>query len=54
VLTYTLDLEGGATPRSWLQHDWLVDGDYTANPTATATYGIYRGDDRFYYWREER
>ncbi len=42
----------------WLQYDYdavdqLLDGNlYDDNPSATATFGIFRGDDRYLYWRE--
>jgi len=57
TLTPTTAITGDAlitlTSPNWLQFDW--DGDGTAEfSSATATFGIYRGDDRFYYWREER
>jgi|GEM_PF-2710589 len=47
TLLYTLLL--GA--EDYLQYDWNEDGTAT-NPVASATFGIYRGDDRFLYWRE--
>ncbi|AZZ94548.1 LamG domain-containing protein [Hahella sp. KA22] len=35
----------------WLRFDW--DGDNSLdNPSATATFGQYRGHDRIIYWRE--
>ena len=42
---------------SWLLYDWenedtFLDGPYKKNPTATATFGLYRGNDRIIYWRE--
>ncbi len=46
---------------AWLQYDYdgddqptpLGDGNfYDDNPSATATFGIFRGDDRYLYWRE--
>ena len=43
---------------TWLQYDvdgvdQLLDGNsYDDNPSATATFGIFRGDDRYLYWRE--
>jgi MSHA biogenesis protein MshQ len=46
---------------SWLQYDLdsidqpvpLGDGNlYDDDPSATATFGIFRGDDRYLYWRE--
>ena len=41
----------------WLQYDWdnadnNFDGPYVGNPSATATFGLYRGNDRIIYWRE--
>lgn len=44
-LTYTLTVD------NWLQFDW-GSGAYMDNPSATATFGIFRGDDRYIYWRE--
>ena len=35
----------------WLQDDFDGDGSLE-NPTATATFGVYRGHDRIIYWRE--
>jgi len=35
----------------WLQGDWNQDG-FLGNPQATATFGVYRGNDRVIYWRE--
>lgn len=43
---------------SWLQYDFdgvdqLLDGNlYDDDSSATATFGIFRGDDRYRYWRE--
>ena len=64
----TLTLNGAGNPGgssvvdtiwpSWLQYDYdgvdqLLDGNfYDDNPSATATFGIFRGDDRYLYWRE--
>jgi predicted acyltransferase (DUF342 family) len=36
----------------WLQFDWNNDGAHDDNPSATATFGEYRGNDRIVYWRE--
>jgi len=42
----------------WLQYDYdavdqLLDSNfYDDNPSAIATFGIFRGDDRYLYWRE--
>jgi hypothetical protein len=44
---------------AWLQYniddvDQGSDGNlFDDNPSATATFGIFRGDDRFIYWREQ-
>ncbi|MEH6357233.1 MAG: DUF6701 domain-containing protein, partial [Marinobacter sp.] len=35
----------------WLQGDWDQDGALE-NPQTTATFGVYRGNDRVIYWRE--
>jgi hypothetical protein len=39
------------TVPGWLQYDWLGAGDI--NPTATATFGRYRGHDRIVYWQQD-
>lgn len=39
----------------WLKYDWNEDGDISDtvdHPSATATFGRYRGHDRIIYWRE--
>lgn len=36
----------------WLKYDWDTDGNYDDNPSAIATFGLYRADDRFFHWRE--
>ena len=37
----------------WLKFDWDDDlGTVDTNPTATATFGIYRGRDRIISWEE--
>lgn len=48
--TGTVDLTFDA--ESWLKFDWLGSGD--ENPTATATFGGFRGHDRIIYWQEQR
>ena len=40
-----------ATP-TWLKYDWDGDGEYDNDPTAVATFGIFRGNDRIIYQRE--
>lgn len=37
---------------NWLTFDWLGSGE--VEPTATATFGGFRGHDRVIYWREQR
>ncbi len=41
---------------SWLQYDWSWNGsdplDFTENPSAIATFGLFRGNDRIIYQRE--
>lgn len=37
---------------NWLKYDWDNDGAYDDNPSATATFGVFRGHDRVIYWRE--
>lgn len=36
----------------WLQIDRDGDGNPDGDPTGTASFGLYRGDDRIIYWRE--
>lgn len=36
----------------WFLFDWDNDGVYDDNPSAIATFGIYRGNDRVIHWRE--
>ncbi|MFQ3248461.1 MAG: MSHA biogenesis protein MshQ [Glaciecola sp.] len=36
----------------WLKYDWDNDGTYDDDPSAVATFGIYRGNDRIIHWRE--
>ncbi len=36
----------------YLKFDWNQDGVDDDNPTATATFGLYRGHDRIIFWRE--
>lgn len=36
----------------WLKYDWDNDGSYDDSPSAVATFGIYRGNDRIIHWRE--
>ena len=41
---------------SWLKYDWHWNGvavkEFDENPTATATFGLFRGNDRIIYQRE--
>ncbi len=48
----TLDLSSTAPPQTWLLNDENADGLFNENPSCTASFGMYRGDDRFLYWRE--
>ncbi len=44
-----LDVSGA----DYLQFDWNNDGNHDNNPpTARATFGSFRGDDRIIYWQE--
>jgi len=36
----------------WLKFDWNNTGAYDQNPSAIATFGLYRGNDRIISWRE--
>ncbi|MFT5670104.1 MAG: MSHA biogenesis protein MshQ [Glaciecola sp.] len=40
------------TAYDWLKYDWDDNGVYDNSPTAIATFGLYRGDDRLFHWRE--
>lgn len=42
------------TSYPWLRSDWDLDSDYSdsALPTATFTFGSYRGHDRVIFWQE--
>jgi len=46
----SLEVEYQVPP--WLQYDWNGDSNFINNPTATLTFGIYRGNDRIIYQRE--
>ncbi len=48
----TLDLSTTTPAQIWLLNDEDGDGVYAENPLGTAGFGMYRGDDRFLYWRE--
>ncbi|WP_413699862.1 DUF6701 domain-containing protein [Psychromonas sp. KJ10-10] len=38
---------------SWLKYDWsVIDESYDENPSANATFGLYRGNDRIIYRQE--
>lgn len=37
---------------AWLTFDWNNDNDFSDFPFATATFGLYRGNDRIIQWRE--
>ena len=36
----------------WFTYDWDSDGSFDDDPSAVATFGIYRGNDRTIHWRE--
>ena len=36
----------------WLEYDWDNNGIDDNDPAATVTFGLYRGDDRLFHWRE--
>ncbi|GAA5131715.1 hypothetical protein GCM10025767_04340 [Thalassotalea piscium] len=36
----------------WLKYDWNNSGLHNQNPSAVATFGLFRGNDRVIYWRE--
>lgn len=48
----TLDLAITSPVQTWLLNDENGDGVFAENPVGTASFGMYRGDDRFLYWRE--
>jgi len=54
-------LEWDLSDKKWLQHYWGREPEESSddpaedalqNPRATATFGVYRGNDRIIYWRE--
>ena len=49
---FELLLDSTDNPLEYLQYDWNEDGSYDDNPTASGTFGIYRGSDRQIYWQE--
>ncbi|WP_290653864.1 polymer-forming cytoskeletal protein [Idiomarina sp.] len=49
---FELLLDLTANELLYLQYDWNEDGSYDDNPTASGTFGIYRGSDRQIYWQE--
>ncbi|MBA6343056.1 DUF3494 domain-containing protein [Colwellia sp. MB02u-10] len=36
----------------WLKYDWNVNGVYDDNPSAVASFGLFRGNDRIISWKE--
>ena len=49
TVTITVNEETGGT---WLRYDWDNDGNHDNVPTAIATFGIFRGNDRIINWQE--
>jgi MSHA biogenesis protein MshQ len=50
--SFPVDVDLSSLP--WLQYDWDQDGLHDNSvPTATVTFGSYRGHDRVIYWREK-
>ena len=49
--SYTGYIDINGTVDSWLQYDWSGAG--LTNPSGRAAFGLYRGDDRIIYWREQ-
>ncbi len=49
---FTVDVN--LTNYPWLRFDWDQDGDFSdvTVPSATVSFGSYRGHDRIIYWRE--
>lgn len=51
----SIDVDTDLTLYPWLRSDWNQDGDHSNDislPTATFTFGSYRGHDRIIFWRE--
>jgi len=36
----------------WLKYDWNLNGVYDDNPSAVASFGLFRGNDRIISWKE--
>ncbi|MBI2380304.1 MAG: hypothetical protein HYV16_06095 [Gammaproteobacteria bacterium] len=51
-LQVLLDLTNAGNFLPWLREDWNGDGALDPGPTATASFGQYRGSDRIIEWRE--
>jgi len=47
--TGNMDING--TAPLWLQYDW--NGGGLTDPSGRASFGLFRGDDRIIYWREQ-
>ena len=48
---YTGNIDINGTAPVWLQYDWTGSG--LSNPSGRASFGLFRGDDRIIYWREQ-
>ncbi len=44
-INITGQLSGGIVENKWLRYDWDGDGLFNNDPEATATFGIYKGND---------
>lgn len=49
---YTGNMDINGIAPVWLQYDWTGTGTLS-NPSGRASFGLYRGDDRIIYWREQ-
>lgn len=47
-----LDLSASGSANPWLQYDWNGDATYDENPSARATFGIFKGNEHIIYLRE--
>ena len=45
-------VQANLTEQHWLRFDWSDNGNYTDYPNATATFGIFRGNEHIIYQQE--